>query len=108
MTVPKRLRVELTLPIDPPRPFTADNKGNPEAIATEVWWMRTITEGCDHTYVTAFAEDGLNCSTTRSTRPPTGCRDPPHPGTRSSPSWLPGAGMTGTPSPVTVWGVRYT
>ena len=62
MTVPKRLRVELTLPIDPPHPFTADNKGNPEAIATEVWWMHTITEDGDHTYVTVFAEDGLNRS----------------------------------------------
>ena len=43
MTVPKRLQVELTLPIDPPHPFTAANAGNPEAIATKVRWERTIT-----------------------------------------------------------------
>ena len=62
MTVPKRLRVELTLPIDPPHPFTAHNKGNPETIATKVWWVRDITEEGDCTFVTAFAEDGLNRS----------------------------------------------
>lgn len=62
MTVPKRLRVELTLPIDQPHPFTAANAGNPEAMAREVWWVRTITEDGDHTCVTVFAEDCLNRS----------------------------------------------
>lgn len=62
MTVPKRLRVDIALPIDPPHPFTAANAGNPEAIATEVRWERTIGEDGDHTYVTLFAEDCLNRS----------------------------------------------
>ena len=60
MTDPKHLRVELTLPIDPPHPFIAANTGNPETLATKVCWERTITEEGDHTYVTVFAEDGLN------------------------------------------------
>ena len=62
MTVPKQLRVDIALPIDPPHPFTAANAGNPETFATKVRWERTITEDGDHTYVTVFAEDGLNCS----------------------------------------------
>ena len=62
MTDHKQLRVEIALPIDPPRPFTAANAGNPEALATKVWWERTITEDGDHTYVTVLAEDGLNRS----------------------------------------------
>ena len=62
MNVPKQLRVELTLPIDPPHPFIAANVGNPEVLATKVWWERTITEDGDHTYVTVFAEGGLNRS----------------------------------------------
>ena len=57
----KQLRVEITLPIDPPHPFT--NAGNLETFATKVWWERTITEDGDHiTYVTVFAEDGRNRS----------------------------------------------
>ena len=62
MTAPKQLRVEITLPIDPPHPFTAANAGNPEALATKAWWGRTITGDGDHTYVTVLAEDGLNSS----------------------------------------------
>ena len=62
MNVPKQLRVELTLPIDPPHPFIAANAGNPEALATKVRWERTITEEGDHTYVTVFTEGGLNLS----------------------------------------------
>ena len=62
MTDHKQLRVTLTLPIDPPHPFIADNEGNPETLATKVWWERTITEEGDYTYVTVFAEDGLNRS----------------------------------------------
>ena len=62
MNVPKQLRVELALPIDPPHPFTAANIGNPEKLATKVLWERTITEEGDHTYVTVFAEDNLNRS----------------------------------------------
>ena len=62
MNVPKQLRVELTLPIDPPRPF-ADQNTDPEALAIEVVWERTITdEGDDDTYVTVFAKGGLNRS----------------------------------------------
>ena len=58
----KRLRVEITLPIDPPHPFIAHNVGNPQALANSVQWARTVTEDGDYTYATAFAEDGMNRS----------------------------------------------
>ena len=60
MTHPKQLRVEITLPIDPPHPFTAANIGNPEKLATKVLWERTITEESDHTYTVVLAEDNMN------------------------------------------------
>ncbi len=62
MTVPKQLRVEITLPIDPPHPFIAANAGNPETLATKVWWGRVISEESDHTYTAVLAEDGMNRS----------------------------------------------
>ena len=58
----KQLRVELTLPIDPPHPFVAANAGNPETLATKVWWERTITEERDLTRALVYAEDGMNRS----------------------------------------------
>ena len=58
MTVLKQLRVELTLPIDPPHPFTTDNTGRPEALAVEALWVHTIAEWVDHTCAAVFAYDG--------------------------------------------------
>lgn len=60
MTDHKQLRVEITLPIDPPHPFIAHSAGSPEKLATKVWWERIITEESDHTYTVVFAEDGRN------------------------------------------------
>lgn len=58
----KRLSVMLTLPIDPPHPFIADNAGRPDALAIEVVWQRTITEERDLTRALVYAEDGMNRS----------------------------------------------
>ena len=59
---PKQLRVEITLPIDPPHPFIAANAGNPEVLATKVRWDRIITEDGGYTYATVFAADDMNRS----------------------------------------------
>ena len=62
MTVHKQLRVEITLPIDPTHPFIAHNAGNPETLATKVWWVRTIAEEDDLTRAVVLADDGMNRS----------------------------------------------
>ncbi len=60
MTAQKHLRVTLTLPIDPPRPFIAHNAGHPRALADRVQWERAITEDADDISAIVFAEDGMN------------------------------------------------
>ena len=56
MTARKQLRVEITLPIDPPHPFIAHNVGNPQALANRVQWERAITDDADNIRATVFAE----------------------------------------------------